>query len=1066
MSHRGSQRNARQLKFYHLASILTGIVLSLQLLIARSAAQQALYMSSAVSHSAESGTPPQDNQEIRKLELGKPIERELAGAQAHFYELSLLKGQYVHLVVDQRGIDVLVVLFGPDGKKLVEIDSPKGNRGVESLELVVEETGSHRLEVRALDKNSPIGRYEARIKEIRGATEQDRARIPALRAFTEGELLRVEGTAGSIKRAVENYEVALSGFRAAHDRNGEVMILKSIAAAYLDLGEAQKAFDYHDRILAPFQDAGDRDGEASALNDIGQVYLDRGEFQMALDCFGRALPIFQSIGDHTKEARTLRIIGDVYSEIGEQQKAIKYFEQALPIFHAGGETAREALTLYNVGFAYRMSHQPQPALEYLNRALPLFQALGDRGTEASTLIEIAYAYNILNEKQKALGLFARVHQIFKALNDSEGEAYALYGIGVVYSDMGQHQKALEYFNQALSVWLTVKDPSGAFMTLYHIARSERANGNLLAALSDVETVLDDTEAQRGKINSQELRASYFASQRELYEFDISLRMQLHIQRPFAGYDASALQVSERARARSLLELLTEARANIRQDVDPGLLERESALQQPLTAKAERLLQLRSNAPSKEQAEAVKNEIATVEREIEALTTEYQRIETQIHTRSPRYAALTQPKPLSLKQIQQLLDPDTLLLEYALGEERSYLWAVTPTTIQSFGLPKRAEVESSAERVYHLLTARSRQVAGETSEAKQGRIRKADADYPKAAAGLSAMILKEVSAQLGHKRLLIVADGALQYIPFAALPDPTNTTDRRAGADSPLLINHEIVNLPSASTLAVLRQYLFGRRIAAKAIAILADPVFDKTDMRVKTTMKPATQSTPSRENALTRDIERAVEDLNGNFQFPPSRLTAAHWEAEEISKLVPASDRMKALDFAANRQAVTSPELSQYRIVHFATHAFNNSVHPELSGIVLSLVNERGEPQDGFLRLGEIFNLKLPTELVVLSGCQTGLGKDVKGEGLIGLTRGFMYAGAPRMVVSLWSVEDRATSVLMARFYQRMLGEQKQSPSVALRAAQLGMWKESRWKAPYFWAGFVFQGEWKQKGTN
>jgi CHAT domain-containing protein len=288
-------------------------------------------------------------------------------------------------------------------------------------------------------------------------------------------------------------------------------------------------------------------------------------------------------------------------------------------------------------------------------------------------------------------------------------------------------------------------------------------------------------------------------------------------------------------------------------------------------------------------------------------------------------------------------------------------------------------------------------------------------------------------------------------------------------DCPLLVNHEIVNLPSASTLAVLHQDLSGRRLAAKVVAILADPVFDKDDMRVKAigvAWKPSTQSALLNGNALTRDIERAMEDLDGNPQFPPLRLNAAHWEAKEISKLVPARERMQALDFAANRQTVTSSELSRYRIVHFATHAFNNSAHPELSGIVLLLVNERGDPQDGFLRLSEIFNLKLPTELVVLSGCQTGLGKEVKGEGLIGLTRGFMYAGAPRMVVSLWSADDRATSVLMTRFYKKMLGGQKQPPSAALRAAQIEMWKESGLKAPYFCAGFIFQGEWKQMGVN
>lgn len=1069
MSHRGSSRSARQRKLYHVVSILLAILLSPYLSVAGGVEQQVLPRSPDALYSAEAGPPFQDEKESRKLELGKPIERELAGDQAHFYGLTLIKGQYVHLVVDQRGIDVVVILFGPDGKKLVEVDSPNGTQGVESVIVVVEETGSYRLEVRAPDKNSAVGRYEARIEEIRAATEQDRTRIPALRAFTEGELLRAEGTAGSERRAIEKYEVALSGFRAAGDHNGEVMILKSIAAAHLDLGETQKAFDYHDRILAFFQGAGDRDGEASALNDIAQVYLSRGEFQMALDCFGRALPIFQAIDDRTKEARTLRIIGHVYAEIGEVQKAIEYFKQALPIFHAVGDKAREALTLYNLGFSYRISGKPQTALDYLNRALPLFQALGDRGTEGSTLIEIAYTYNTLNEKRKALDLLERVRQLFKTLNDATGEAYALDVIGVVYGDLGERQRALEYFNQALSIWRTDRDRSGEFMTLYHVARIERAGGNLATSLIRIEAVLNHVEAQRGKISSQELRASYFASQRELYEFDISLLMQLHRQRPLEGHEASALQVSERARARSLLELLTEARANIRQDIDPALLDRERVLQQPLTAKIERLMQLRSNAPSKEQAEAVRNEIATVEREIETLTAAYQQVQAQIRVKSPRYAALTQPKPLNLKEIQELLDPDTLLLEYALGEEQSYLWAVTPTTIQSFVLPKRAEVEAAAKRVYRLLTARSRQVAGETAEAKQVRIRQADAEYPKAAAALSGMILKDVSAQLGRKRLLIVADGALQYIPFAALPDPASINNMRAVVNSPLLINHEVVNLPSASTLAVLRQDLSGRRPAAKAVAILADPVFDKDDMRVKTTgtaPKLTTQSPSSNASALTRDIERAMEDLDGNPRFPPLRLAAAQWEADEISKLVPARERMQALDFAANRQTATSPELGEYRIVHFATHAFNNSAHPELSGMVLSLVNKRGEPQNGFLRLSEIFNLKLPVELVVLSACQTGLGKEVAGEGLIGMTRGFMYAGAPRMVVSLWSVDDRATSVLMARFYKRMIEGEKQPPSAALRSAQIEMWKNPGRKAPYFWAGFIFQGEWKNMAAN
>jgi CHAT domain-containing protein len=169
---------------------------------------------------------------------------------------------------------------------------------------------------------------------------------------------------------------------------------------------------------------------------------------------------------------------------------------------------------------------------------------------------------------------------------------------------------------------------------------------------------------------------------------------------------------------------------------------------------------------------------------------------------------------------------------------------------------------------------------------------------------------------------------------------------------------------------------------------------------------------------------------------------------------------LKAVDFDANRATATNTDLSQYRIVHFATHGLLNSQHPELSGVVLSLLDEQAQPQDGFLRAHEIYNLNLPAELVVLSGCKTGLGKEIKGEGLVGLTRGFMYAGAARVVVSLWDVNDVATAELMKRFYQKMLAE-GQRPAAALRAAQVAMWKEKRWQAPYYWAAFVLQGEWR-----
>jgi CHAT domain-containing protein len=320
-------------------------------------------------------------------------------------------------------------------------------------------------------------------------------------------------------------------------------------------------------------------------------------------------------------------------------------------------------------------------------------------------------------------------------------------------------------------------------------------------------------------------------------------------------------------------------------------------------------------------------------------------------------------------------------------------------------------------------------------------------------------------------LAIVADGALHYIPFAALPAPSQGNDggRNSGAEpQPLFVEHEIVSLPSASTLAALRRETAGRKPAEKSIAVLADPVFTDDDTRVRRDIGNAGAKEKTRSaNWDEIDIvsmqmsrsgrETGVTGAEGAF----GRLISTRHEAAAILALVPERERMRALDFEASRTTALRPELGEYRIVHFATHGMLNNIHPELSGIVLSLVDKEGQLQDGFLRLQDIYNLKLSAELVVLSACQTGLGKEIKGEGLIGLTRGFMYAGAPRVVASLWKVDDRATSELMKRFYQGLLGPEALRPAGALRQAQLTIWKQKQWREPYYWAAFVLQGEWK-----
>jgi CHAT domain-containing protein/Tfp pilus assembly protein PilF len=1055
----------------------------------------------AQASASERGAAPSAQGSI-SLEPGKPVERELSGGQSHSYKITATSGQYLHIVVEQRGIDVAVALFTPDGKKIGEVDGERATVGSETILAISEAAGAYRIKARSVEKTAKTGRYKIKIEVLREATAEDKYRVAAESIFREAEELR-QGTVEEKRKSVEKYHEALELYRRAGDRSKEAVtllntgmahvylgeqqkalekynealpisravgnrsleaaILSNICAVYYSLGEMRKVVEKSNEALPISRAAGDRRREAHLLNNIGMAYWAQGEMRKALDKFNEALPISRAVGDRYREGNILSNIGVTYQSMGEARKALEKCNEALLIFQTVDNRLAQTSMLNRIGEIHRSLGETRRALDKFNKALPLSRAAGDSTGEANALDNIGEIHWSLGETQKAIEKYNEALPLRKAVGERRNEASTLHKIGEVHRSLGETQKALDKFNEALTLSRAVGDRNGEAATLLAIARVEQTRGALTQAHQTIEQAIGIVESLRADIR-EEHRASYLASRREYYESYIDILAERHRQNQTAGFDATAFAVSERARARSLLELLTESRADIRQGVDSSLLERERSLRQLLQAKAVAQFTLLNRKHTPAEAEAAA-------KEIDSVTTEYEELRAQIRERSPRYAALTQPQPLSLAEIQQqVLDPDTLLLEYSLGDDASHLFVVSQTSITWRQLPKRAEIEAATRRVRELLTAPQPQ-PGDTEAKYRARIKEARERYWKQAAALSRMLLGPVASHLGGKRLAIVADGALQYIPFAALPAPSHGSDggRNSGAEpQPLFVEHEIVSLPSASTLATLRRETAGRKPAAKSLAILADPVFTDDDTRVsrdlgKAGTKEKTRSADSDEmdvgflQMLRSGRETGVIGAEGGF----GRLLGTRREAAAISALVPERERMQALDFEASRTTALRPELGEYRIVHFAAHGMLNNTHPELSGIVLSLVDEAGRQQDGFLRLQDIYNLKLQAELVVLSACQTGLGKEIKGEGLIGLTRGFMYAGAPRVVASLWKVDDRATSELMKRFYQGMLGPEALSPAGALRQAQLSIWKQKQWREPYYWAAFVLQGEWK-----
>jgi CHAT domain-containing protein/Tfp pilus assembly protein PilF len=1016
------------------------------------------------------------------LKGGESAQGTIAPGQSHVYSIDLAAGQYLHLEVELERIDLIVRLLSLVGTELEQRENLVENSSI-PLSFVASAAGAYRVEIRqplgpdqkeggkaGAGKNSQLKTYTIHVDQLRPSEPGDQKRIAAEHADAAGDKLRVEGTGPSRHQAVIQYDAALALWTDLADQAQQADTLSSIGRTYYDLVDLNKCLEFWNRELTVRHALGHPDDEGNVLGSIATAYSRLGDRQKALDYFSQSLEKLRAAGDKVNEGTALSSIGNTYFGLGQVRKSLEFYNQALPLQHGVGSPSAEGATLGNMGIAYSALGQPQKALDYSRQALQLALAAGDLDGQAATLTAVASLYwqlgdwdHALENQKSAVELTKKsgnhtfeamilnnMGTTYRGLGDLDSalkchqealpilhdvglpnEATALQNIGHVYRDKGEFQKAIDYYQQALKLYQDrgnrraiaqdladtgeaslllgqtgpALDNWGQALPLAHasgdrileasvltgMARAHIQEGKFDEAQTSLDSALAMTETLRTAWVGADLRASYSSTVRDRYQLQIELLMLQH-------HDSQAFEASERARARSLLELLSESHADIRQGVDPALLAEEQSLETDLRLKSE---------------QRIRSQNAALDKDIEGLTVQYREVEAQIRTRSPRYAALTQPQPLTLEEIQkQILDPDTLLLEYSLGEDRSFLWAATSNSFHTYELPARSKLESAARLAYTQMS--TSQVAG---EAMQG-----------AALALSRTLLGPIAADLRKKRLVVVAEGALQYIPFAALPTPAGGT---TSPGVPLVADHEIVSLPSASTVALLRRETEGRAPAVKLAMVLADPVFSKDDPRVAQavgevsrnlkasdhkTSDPVSESAPNSDDLERAELSERSAKESGLPGF--DRLRASRREAETIVQLAGKNNAVEELDFDSSRETATSDAIGQYRIIHIATHGLLNSRNPELSGLVFSLVDRQGRPQNGFLEAQDIYNLKLGADLVVLSACQTALGKEIRGEGLVGLTRAFMYAGASRVVASLWKVPDQATTELMQKFYR------------------------------------------------
>lgn len=1052
----------------------------------------------------------------------------LGTAGVALYRIALSVDDVVEVDVSQPDVDLRVRLLDPTGHEVAQANLRRPQHGSERLHAIAGAEGEHLLRVElASGITAPDAQFTIALAPPRPAATSDRTSWDAARAYAGADTEMGRGGGDALRSAAASFQQAAEQWTAVGARFEAATALNRLGLARMQLSDLRNALVVFDESLRLRRDIGDRYGEGVVLNNLGATHNRLGDYDKAQVAYEQALHVRREVGDRTGVGWTLVGLGVVGAvRTGRWQTAVEQFEEASQLFSTYQDGRGEAEAVYMLGYAHKQLTDFDAAMAYFDRALTLRRAQKDFAGQATVLNQVTATYLQLGDPQRAWDLIDETLELRRRVGDRRGEAYTLQVSGQAATDLGNYTFAVERLSQALQLFETVGDREGQTSALAHLARvrllmhepepalelAERARRvldgrrnlmttNLLSIIGDAQLALERYDAAsasytealaesrrlgetlpvaralaglgrtargqgdligarrqllealaliesvRAGVSQQELRSSFLGRTQNAYEWTIDTLVALDRQDPSPGYGAEALAVSERRRARTLLETLAEARADLRSGADTALLEQEDSIQQQLNRRSAQRATPNPVAPRNVAPDAADGEIAD-------LVTRLRSVRTEIRTRNPKYAALARPTPLDLAGVQRLLDPDTLLLEYSLGEDRGYLWAITATTMTLHELPARSSVEKAVVRARDLITQSMRRGV-------RGPMREALAD-------LSAMILGPVAAELANKRLAIVADGVLQFLPFAALPHPNRA--RQGDGDEPLIVRHEIVILPSASTLDALREARPTRPATRKAVAVLADPVTQPSDPRLVlseveglASAVPGSSSSPPPptdrpDSGLSRDLTRAADAL-GVSAF--ERLPYSGDEAVAIAAKAGRSASLTALGFDATRELALSPTMGDFRVVHFATHTVLDTRHPELSGIVLTLIDRERQRVNGFLRLHDIFNMKLSADVVVLSACQTALGRDVRGEGLIGLTRGFMYAGAPQVVASLWNVRDRATATLMQELYAGLF-ERQLTPAAALRAAQVALWKNPRWRMPAYWAGFIVQGDWRQ----
>ncbi len=938
----------------------------------------------------------------------------------------------IHLAFGEYGSSLAIL------RKAVTAATRSGDQKT-ALEAAVRLAEIHLLTGNTKEGKKRISDIEFRLKRSL-VSGNERTRLRGALENRYGELSALKG---KLVEARSSFEKALKIWEKSHYRRGEATSYQNLGYIDLDSGDAISAEANFAKAWNLWKELAERRGQAQILTVRGHVETFFDQFEKARESHEAARREFEVIGDRQGQAVALNGLGNVYELLGLPEDAVSAYSDALDINVELKNDYFIAATRLALARAFRAQQDDKRARSQYEKSLEI--------AEDKNLCRIAFYVKAdlaemnfdAGNYDLALNGYRNTLRHFRDAKDRWGEAILLNRIGEVLLNKKDLALAEHTFKKALQINSRGEYRRGVSDSYYYLSVLEFKRGNLKKALSMIEKSIKERDSSQIVIASPALRTGHRASFQEKLQLQIEILMRRAKEGRERSFLIDAFEKVENTRSRSLKEMLGESRIN--PGLDPGseLKKRERQLSANIAKAVERQLA----SPDAEEPR----------RALDRLRNEYDQLQSTLRSKKNGNLLELPSTNISLSDIQSSLAKDTLYLSYFLGGETSYLWAVSNSEIESYTLKSRGELTQLARNFFENLTARQKKSETESQEIHRKRVERSIREFCGLGEKLRALLLDQVAGRIAGKRLVISLDGALQSVPFEALPTPDSDPYKSCSVSdseityTPLLISNEVTYVPSFAVLETLRKRSASRvSTASSGLAIWADPIYEKDDPRVKD--KPRGEITPGAQRASE------LQDLK------LERLSETATEAKNIERIWPGRLR-KIQSEDANRDSLFDARAAEYRFWHIAAHGFFNTLRPRHSGLVLSRYRSSGEPMTGVVPIQDIFRLRLEADLVVLSACESGLGKSYAGEGLTGLKHAILSAGAQSVMVSLWRIEEAPASALISDYYRRLVEDGVES-SDALREAKLHIFRQKGWENPYFWAAFTLHGEYRVRGPN